>query len=54
MLNHKKAPTARVGFAVGAFYPLTHPWGKLGNLENLADTCWLKGLVYMQSLILEV
>lgn len=53
--NHKKielkTPTARVGFAVGAFGPLTHPGANVAILDQIADVRWLKGLVYAQCYI---
>lgn len=40
----KKAP-GKGGHRLAPFYPSTHPWGMRSDLDQSADTRWLKGLV---------
>ena len=41
----KKRPQQGWASLRALFYPLTHPWGKRNDLENIADIRWLKGKI---------
>ena len=54
IFTKQKTPIARVGIAIGAYCPSTHPRGTAWYLVSTnAVTSWLKGLVYMQLLSLK-